>query len=74
METESVNRFRVLFENAINGVALHEIVLDEKGAPVDYIFIQANPGFEKHTGLQVRDIIGKRATDFFPAEEISPPY
>ncbi len=69
---ESENRFRVLFENAINGVALHKIVLDEKGDPVDYIFIQANPGFEKHTGLQVRDILGKRATDFFPAEEISP--
>jgi signal transduction histidine kinase/CHASE1-domain containing sensor protein len=70
--SESENRFRVLFENAINGVALHEIVLDENGDPVDYIFLQANPGFEKHTGLQVADVVGKRATDVFPGIEKIP--
>jgi PAS domain S-box-containing protein len=69
---ESENRFRMLVENAINGVALHEIVLDENGDPVDYIFLQANPGFEKHTGLKVAEVVGRRATDVFPGIEKNP--
>jgi signal transduction histidine kinase/CHASE1-domain containing sensor protein/CheY-like chemotaxis protein len=69
---EIENRFQVLFENAISGVALHEIVLDEKGNPVDYIFLQVNPGFEKHTGLQIADVLGKRATDVFTGIEKIP--
>ena len=67
---ESEKQLRVLFDNAINGVALHEIVLDENGKPVDYVFLQANPGFEKHTGLKVEDVIDKRATDLFSGIEI----
>lgn len=62
---ESESRFRALFENAINGVALHKIVLDKNGKPVDYIFLQVNPGFEKHTGLKVENIQGRCATDIF---------
>jgi PAS domain S-box-containing protein len=69
---ESENRFRMLVENAINGVALHEIVLDKNGDPVDYIFLQANPGFEKHTGLKVAEVVGRRATDVFPGIEKNP--
>jgi signal transduction histidine kinase/CHASE1-domain containing sensor protein len=69
---ESENQFRMLVENAINGVALHEIVLDEYGDPVDYIFLQANPGFERHTGLKVAEVVGRRATDVFPGIEKNP--
>jgi PAS domain-containing protein len=50
---ESDARYRELVENAINGVAIHEIVLDEKGAPVDYPFLDVNPAFETHTGLRI---------------------
>ena len=62
----SEERFRNLFENNLNAVALHEIVLDEKGDPVDYIFLQANAAFERHTGRRVEDITGRRATEAFP--------
>ncbi len=62
-------KFRTLFENNLNGVALHEIVLDGLGNPVDYIFLQANPAFEKHTGMRVADILGKRATQALPGIE-----
>jgi signal transduction histidine kinase/CHASE1-domain containing sensor protein/CheY-like chemotaxis protein len=62
----SENQFRNLFENALISVAVHQIILDQYGRPVDYIFLQANLSFETHTGLRVADILGKRATEIFP--------
>jgi light-regulated signal transduction histidine kinase (bacteriophytochrome) len=50
-------------------VALHEIVLDGQGNPVDYIYLQVNPAFEKHTGVRVADILGKRVTQALPGIE-----
>jgi myo-inositol-hexaphosphate 3-phosphohydrolase len=38
---------------------------------VDYIFIDANFAFEKHTGLRIGDIHGKRVSDVFPDIEIT---
>ncbi len=66
---ESENLFRGLFENSINAVALHEMVMDAEGHPVDYVFLQVNPSFEKHTGVRAADILGKRATRVHPGIE-----
>jgi PAS domain-containing protein len=40
---ESERRFRTLFENLAEGVALHELVLDASGAAVDYRVLDVNP-------------------------------
>ena len=40
---ESERRHRLLFENAANGVALHEMVLNEQGEPIDYVLSDINP-------------------------------
>jgi len=69
---ESEERYRTLFENMINGFALHKIVLDEAGAPSDYIFLEANASFEKLTGLNRHQIVGKKATDVIPGIEQDP--
>jgi len=58
-----------LFYNSLEGIALHEMILDDKGKPVDYIFLEANPAFEAHTGLRLKDVLGKRATEVFPCKE-----
>ena len=68
---ESEEQFRGLFNNSIDGVALHEIVLNDQGEPVDYIFLMANHRFETHTGLRVADILGKRVTQILPGIEKS---
>jgi PAS domain S-box-containing protein len=68
---ESEARFRGLFQNAINGVAIHEIVLNERGEPVDYVFLDANPSFETHTGLRTADVLGRRVTEVLPGIEKS---
>ena len=42
---ESEQKYRLLFEKMMNGVALHEIVLDQKGMPIDYVFLDVNSAF-----------------------------
>jgi PAS domain S-box-containing protein len=62
-------KYQGIFENAINGVAVHRIILDEAGNPIDYFFLEANEAFEKYTGLKVTDVIGKRVTEILPGIE-----
>ncbi|WP_242492650.1 PAS domain S-box protein [Methanolobus psychrotolerans] len=66
---ESEEKFRGLFEHSISGVAIHKMIRDEQGNPVDYVFLEANETFEKHTGLKVDDVLGKRATEVLPGIE-----
>ena len=69
---ESEEKHRLLFENAISAIAIHEIVLDKTGRPVDYVLLSANPAFEAQTGLQVADILGRRVTEILPGIEKTP--
>lgn len=51
------------------GFALHEIRCDAKGAPIDYLFLDVNPSFEKLTGLAHGDVVGKTASEIIPPLE-----
>ncbi|MDI6451895.1 PAS domain S-box protein, partial [Anaerobaca lacustris] len=66
---ESEERHRLLVENAVSGVAVHQMIFNEQGRPVDYVFLSANPAFERHTGLSPESVIGRRATDVLPGIE-----
>ena len=59
---ESEARFRSLFENMAEGVALHEMIYDAGGRAVDYRILSVNPAFEKHTGLKVAHLQGQLAS------------
>ena len=59
----------LLFENMTTGFALHEILTDEQGAPVDYRFVQVNPAYESLTGLRARDLVGRRVLELLPGTE-----
>ena len=63
---QSEIKYRLLFENMTAGFALHEMLWDDKGNPVDYIFIEANPAYEKLTGIKIADITGKRVKELIP--------
>ena len=52
--------------------AMHEIVTDEAGQPVDYVFLEANPAFETATGLRAAEIVGRRVTEVLPGIEDTP--
>lgn len=62
-------RYRTLFENMNTGFVLFEVVQNEQGKPVDLLILAANKSFEKTTGLNLRDAIGKRLTDVLPGIE-----
>ncbi len=61
--------YRQLFEELPSGFALHQIICDEANNPVDYVFLQANPAFEKLTGLSAEQIQGRRAREVLPQLE-----
>lgn len=44
----------------------HRILTDSEGNPCDYIFLEVNPAFEKMTGFQGKEIIGKKVTEVLP--------
>ena len=68
---KSEQKYRELFEYNLNGVALHKIVIDEKGEPIDYIFLDVNPAFEDLTDLKKDNILNKKVTDIIPGIEKS---
>jgi len=68
----SERKFRSLFENMLNGFALHEVVCDDSGNPVDYIFLEINGAFEKMTGLERKAVVGRRVTEVLPGIENDP--
>ncbi|MCJ7432972.1 MAG: PAS domain-containing protein, partial [Anaerolineales bacterium] len=65
----SEERYRELFNSMIDGFALHETICDENGKPVDYRFLEVNPAYERLTGLQAADLIGKTVLEVLPKTE-----
>lgn len=55
---QSEERYRALFENMTEGFILGEMIVDEKGKPVDARLIAINPWMVR-SGLVPRDAIGK---------------
>lgn len=62
-------QYERLFENLEQGFALHEMIYDDNGLPVDYRFLLMNPAFERLTGLKSEDAIGKTVLQLLPATE-----
>ncbi|MFC1614377.1 PAS domain S-box protein [Gemmatimonadota bacterium] len=63
---ESEEKYRLLFDNMLDGFAYHEILLDKNGQPVDYRFLEVNSTFERLTGLKRDEVIGKKVTEVLP--------
>ncbi len=66
---ESDYRFSQLFENMPEAFAVHEIICDDGGNPVDYRFLEVNPAFETLTGIPADGLIGKAVLEVLPGTE-----
>ncbi len=64
---ESREKYRSLFDNMQESFALHEIILDSDGKPVDYRYLEINNAFMESTGLG--DIRGKTVSEVLPDTE-----
>jgi diguanylate cyclase (GGDEF)-like protein/PAS domain S-box-containing protein len=61
---ESENRYRSLFENMLGGFAYCKMLFDDRGRPMDFVYLDVNVAFGKLTGL--RNVVGKRFTEVVP--------
>ena len=57
-------RYRLLFENMLEGFAYCRMLYDEAGHPDDFVYLSVNPAFTRLTGLA--DVVGKRVTEVIP--------
>ena len=65
------NQWSKLIQEMPLGFNLREMIFDDKGKPVDYIFLTMNERYEVITGLKSKEIIGKKATEVLPDIENS---
>jgi PAS domain S-box-containing protein len=63
---ESERNYRLLFAGMLDGFAVHEIIQDDGGRPVDYRFLSVNPAFERLTGLRAADVVGRTVLEVMP--------
>ncbi len=59
---ESEARYGLLFTHMLEGMALHEIIYDEAGKPIDYTIVDVNPRYEEILGIGRETAVGRRAT------------
>ncbi|WP_193227803.1 PAS domain-containing sensor histidine kinase [Aureimonas psammosilenae] len=63
---ESEDRYRALFEAVDDGFCIIEFIDGPHGPLSDYVHVEANPGYERHTGIT--DIVGMKVRDLAPTE------
>ncbi len=62
---DSLNRYRVLVNSLDDGFSIIEVIFDVHQNPIDYLFVEINPAFERHTHLQ--NILGKTIKELSPS-------
>ena len=67
----SMMAYRQLFTETPDGCAFHEIQCDGSGTPVDYVTLDVNPAFEALLGVSRQVVVGRRASELLPPDELS---
>ncbi len=61
---ESESRYRMLFQNMLDGFAYCRMLFDESDRPYDFVYLDVNAAFSRLTGLY--DVVGRRVTEVLP--------
>ena len=68
--TERERRYRTLFGAMDEGFVVLEMVFDDAGRPVDYLFLEFNDAFTRMTGIPAEAALsGRSARDLYPTLE-----
>jgi PAS domain S-box-containing protein len=62
----SEEKYRTLFNSIDEGFCLVQMIFDAAGKPVDFLYLEVNPGFLRHTGF---DPVGRRVREVLPDYE-----
>ena len=65
--TESQNRYSSLYNSIDEGFCVMEVIFDKKNNPVDWMYVDVNPAFEKQTGIRAAQ--GRKIRDIAPELE-----
>jgi len=66
---QAEQKYQILFNEMIDGFALHEIICNKNGHPIDYRFLTVNPAFERLTQLSGKVLVGKTVLEVLPKTE-----
>ncbi|MBI5679791.1 MAG: PAS domain S-box protein [Methanobacterium sp.] len=69
---EGESRYEQLYSSMNEGVALHNLIFDNKGVAVDYIIIDVNNAYENIIGVKKEKILDKKASEIYGTGK--PPY
>lgn len=65
MQEESEAKYKLLFDKMMNGLLVLEPIYNNKNEVADAHLVDVNPGFERLTGLNADDILGKKWSEIF---------
>ncbi len=66
---ENAKVYQQFFDNPLNGFALCEIITDDGGKPVDFVYLEVNEAFGNFTGFKREYILNRRVTEVIAPEE-----
>jgi len=64
-------KYRRLFSEMSIGCALHQIICDGSGRPVDYVTLEVNDAFARLMKVKRADVVGRRAGEILPPAELA---
>lgn len=64
---KSEAKYHALFDSIDEGFCTIEVIFDENEQPVDFRYLETNPAFAKHTGIE--NATGKTGSELFPQLE-----
>lgn len=64
---DSHERYRSLLDSIDDAFCIVEMIFDESDRPLDFVFIETNPSFERQTG--VADVVGRSMRELHPDAE-----
>ncbi len=68
----SESRFSLLFNSALEGIALHRVVRDATGKITDYIVEDVNPAFSRLVGMTQEEVRGQLASQIYGSKGVAP--
>lgn len=62
--TDKMNYFNLLLDKISVGIQIVQLLYNDQGKPIDYLFLDVNSIYENFIGFAKEEIVGKKASDF----------